>query len=243
MCFSVEVQKELKRIAERFSAEVLIEDEVWYEELKKMGSDPEFIKRVLNLTRKPTSNFFKEPGEDNRIFPGYFTWVMVEENGKRVLKRMRYRIRPAGSRSEIPTKFNVFNARLDSLGIRETWKKVFMQKHGLLPFHRFYEWVEFQGQKRLISFSPKDREIMWAPCLFDYWENTETGFGFYSFAILTDDPPPEVQEMGHDRCPIFLQERHISTWLSPRVKTKDQILSILRDKEEVYFSNQWASIA
>lgn len=241
MCFSVEVQKELERIAERFNAEALIEDEVWYENLKKKSDDPEFVKRALNLARKPTSNFFKEPGEDNRIFPGYFTWVLVEENGKRVLKRMRYRVRPQGSSSEIPSKFNVFNARLDSLELRETWKKVFMKKHALLPFTRFFEWVEFEGKKRLISFAPKDREIMWAPCLYDYWENKEQNFGFYSFAIITDDPPVEVQEMGHDRCPIFLQERHISSWLNPTIKNKTMILNSLKDKEPVYYFNRWAA--
>lgn len=241
MCFSVEQYKELKKLAVKFKAEIRMEDELWWQSQKMRGSDPDFLKRALNLTRKPTSNFFKEPSEDNRIFPGYFTNVMVHENGKNVFKKMRYRVRPAHSKSEIPTKYNVFNARLDSLELRETWQNIFMKQHGLFPFSRFYEWVEHNGQKRLISFAPKDREVMWAPCLFDYWENKAENFGFYSFALLTDDPPQEVLEMGHDRCPIFLQEELISDWLNPSKKTKSQIYEILKQKEKVFYLNQWAA--
>lgn len=241
MCYSVEVQRELKKIQERFSADLLLEHEAWYREQKKLAADPEFVKKALNLARKPTSEFFKEPGLDNRIYPGYFTWVIVEENGKRVLKKMRYRMRPADSKAEIPTKFNVFNARLDSLELRPTWKKVFMKQHALLPFTRFFEWVEFEGKKRQISFAPDDRDLMWAPCLYDYWENKELGFGFYSFAIITDDPPLEVSEMGHDRCPIFLQERHISSWLNPQGLSKAEVKILLRDREKVHFANRWAA--
>lgn len=239
MCYSVEVQKELKRIAERFNTEILAEHETWYEELKKRANDPKFVKEALNLSRAPKSNFFKEPSADNRIYPGYFTNIIVEENGRRVFKKMRYRVRPAGSATEIPTKYNVFNARIDSLEARDTWRKIFTKNHALLPFTRFFEWVDSNGAKKQISFAPNDKEIMWAPCLYDYWENEKEGFGFYSFAIVTDDPPPEVLENGHDRCPIFLREDQISNWLRPEGKTTTELYEILRKREVTHYLNQW----
>lgn len=241
MCFSVEQYKELKRLAVRFQAEVTPEDEAWYESMRQRAQDKDFLKSALNLTRKPSSEFFREASHDQRIFPGYFTNVLVHENGKNVFKKMRYRVRPANSSSEIPTKYNVFNARLDSLEVRDTWKKIFMKQHGLFPFSRFYEWVEHDGKKKLISFAPKDREVMWAPCLFDYWEDKKSGFGFYSFALLTDEPPEEVLRMGHDRCPIFLQENLISDWLRPQLSNKQYIYDLLKKKESVYYENQWAA--
>jgi putative SOS response-associated peptidase YedK len=204
------------------------------------SEDPDFLKEVLGLKRRPTSPFFKEPLEDGRLYPGYFTSIMVQENGHYALKKMRYRIRPKGSKEEIPSKFNVFNARFDSLEKRQTWRKVFTKQHGLCLFRRFYEWVECDGNKRLISFSPKDRPFMWAPCLWDYWEGPDQRFGFYSFAIITDDPPSEVEKMGHDRCPIFLREDSIEEWLSPGKRTS-QYYEILRRKEEVYFENAWVA--
>lgn len=241
MCYSAEVQANLEKLMERFKAEISVADEVYFQELLKKSHDPQFVKEALSLSRAPRSNFFKTPGEDNRIFPGYFTWVMVHENGKRVFKRMRYRVRPKGSKEEIPTKYNVFNARIDSLETRQTWQKLFTRQHGLFPFTRFFEWVEDDNKKRLVSFLPEKREIMWAPCLWDYWENPEKTLGFYSFALITDDPPREVAERGHDRCPIFLRERYIDEWLTTNKRSREEWYLLLKNKEDVFYRYEWAA--
>ncbi len=241
MCFSVEVEKEMKKIAERFNAQISMADMEYFSALKQKANDTEWIKRALELSRKPQSNFFKLPDNDGRIFPGTFTQVMVMENNQRILKPMRYRVRQRGSKEEIPTKFNVFNARLDSLENRQTWQPLFMKNHGLLPFVRFFEWVEEDSKKRLISFRPDRHEMMWVPCLWDYWENEKEGIGFYSFAIITDDPPCEIFEKGHDRCPIFLREDLINEWLSPSSKTKSEIYRLLKNKEPVLYLHAWSA--
>lgn len=238
MCFSVEVEKELKKTAQRFNAQVSMADLDHFFALRKRADDYEWAKQTFKLSRKPSSNIFKTPDDDGRIFPGTFAQVMVLEDGKRLLKPMRYRLRPNGS-EEIPTKFNVFNARLDSLENRQTWKPIFMKQHGLLPFVRFFEWVEDEGKKRLISFRPDRHHVMWAPCLWDYWENEKEGVGFYSFAIITDVPPKEIADTGHDRCPIFLRENLINHWLTPEGKTKSDIYRILKNKQDVFYLNDW----
>lgn len=43
--------------------------------------------------------------EDSRIFPGWWAPVMVMENGRRVIKPMRYQCRPAGTPSNYDFKF------------------------------------------------------------------------------------------------------------------------------------------
>jgi putative SOS response-associated peptidase YedK len=241
MCFSVEVEKEMRKTAQRFNAQVSVADLDHFSALKIKGDDREWVKCTLNLGRKPTSNIFKTPDQDGRIFPGSFTQVMVLENNQRILKPMRYRVRPKGSKGEIPSKFNVFNARLDSLENRQTWQPLFMRQHGLIPFVRFFEWVEDDGKKRLISFKPDRHEVMWAPCLWDYWENEKESVGFYSFAIITDDPPREISQRGHDRCPIFLREDLINLWLSPEGKTKSEIYRLLKNKQEVFYLHAWSA--
>jgi putative SOS response-associated peptidase YedK len=243
MCFSVEVHKELKKIAERFNAQVSDADGEQFETLKLRGQDTEWTKRFLNLTRKPISNVFKTHDQDGRIYPGHFTHVMTLEGKTRSLKPMRYRLRPKGSQTEIPSRFNVFNARLDSLENKMTWQPLFMRQHGLLPFVRFFEWVEQDNKKRLISFRPDRSDIMWAPCLWDYWENKEEQAGFYSFALITDDPPREIYEKGHDRCPIFLKEELINEWLTPQNKTKSEVYRLLKHKQEVFYLHDWTSHA
>jgi len=44
-------------------------------------------------------------GEDSRIFPGWYAPVMIVENGKRVIKPMRYQCRPAGKPAFNDVKF------------------------------------------------------------------------------------------------------------------------------------------
>jgi putative SOS response-associated peptidase YedK len=157
MCYSVEVEKELLRIRQRFMAELSMEDEERYLKLLAQGEDLGLIKEVLGLKRRPQSNPIKGPDADGRIYPGSFTHVLAAQ---RKLIPMRYRLRPAGSKEEIPSKYNVFNARIDSLLLRDTWRPLLGRRHGVLAFKRFFEWVEQDGRKRIISFSSQRYEFL-----------------------------------------------------------------------------------
>lgn len=203
MCFSIQVDKDLKKLSKTFGAKI---------------NATEFKKLQGTINALPELSM-KIPGDDGRIYPNYFAPVIRMIDNERVIYPMRYRVRPKGSSEEIPNKFNVFNARMDSLHSRATWKKLIGRNHGLIPFKRFYEWVPGPNKRpKLISFFAKDEEIMWSPCLYDYWEDPNKKVGFFSFAIITTEPPKEVLEMGHDRCPIMIKENDINEWLSGKFK-------------------------
>lgn len=85
-----------------------------------------------------------------------------------------------------------------------------------------------------ISFSP-GKDFMWAPVIYDI--RRVDNFDMYSFALLTDDPPPEVQAAGHDRCPIFIKEENIDAWLNPQGKSNQELMNILSDLEPAYFKH------
>lgn len=68
---------------------------------------------------RSSTKLFKSVGDDGKIFPNYFANVIISRHHKRLITPMRYRIRPHGPEEEIPTKFNVFNARFDSLKVPE----------------------------------------------------------------------------------------------------------------------------
>ena len=52
---------------------------------------------------------------DSRIYPGYYAPVMVMENGRLVVKPMRYQCRPAGKPAFYDTKYpGTYNARRDN---------------------------------------------------------------------------------------------------------------------------------
>ena len=237
MCFSVQVDKDLKKLARQFAAKPSEQGFKAFNALQTYEAQqgPEAMKEVLGLKRKPKSMVFKTADDKGRVYPGYWTNVIVKEKDQRIIKPMRYRVRPALSTEEIPSKYNVFNCRLDSLEKRKTWKNIFMKNHALFPFVKFYEWVEVKGKKTLVHFKPQDREVMWAPAVYDTWESINGDISFSSFALLTDEPPKEVEEAGHDRCPIFLKEEHIDDWLEASKLSKDETYEILQQKEKVFY--------
>jgi putative SOS response-associated peptidase YedK len=232
---------DIKKLARKFNANIKLgaySSFMAMRELEKETSVDE-LKEQFGLKRKPSSELLKIPGDDKNIYPNYFTHVMTLEKKKRLFEPMRYRVRPKGSTEEIPTKYNVFNARLDSLSKRDTWVNLFQSNHGLFPFTRFYERVEHNGRNRLISFRPNNAEVMWAPCLWDEWISPNGKFRFKSFALITDDPPKEVEEMGHDRCPIFLNHHHIDQWLDAKRYSGGDHFGMLKHQEETKFVYEW----
>lgn len=185
---------------------------------------------------------FKPLAENLQIFPNYWAPIIVNNGNERIVLPMRYRLRPAGSADEIPAKYNMFNARFDSLKRSQTWSKIFMKNHGLLIFTHFYEWVvdKHTKKKKLIRFNPKDKDLMWSPVLFDYVKDND-GSTLFSFALITNEPPSEVLAAGHDRCPIFLKEEHIDNWLRPHSSTIQAMEKILLDKPPVFFEHSDAA--
>jgi putative SOS response-associated peptidase YedK len=228
MCFSMQVDRDLKRLAQRFQAEI---DGAAYECFKYLqGQYPKI---------------FKDPDPEGRIFPNVFAPVMVAEKTasdacRRLIRPMRYRLRPADTASEVPAKYNVFNARLDSLLTRDTWSHIFGRQHVIVPFLRFFEWVPgVQGKKKLMGFWPQEKEIMWAAGLYDSWQDPRSEINFQSFAVITDNAPETIARQGHDRCPVFLAEKYFDDWLNPS-GASNKILALLKNQEMVSWQHEWA---
>ncbi len=243
MCFSIEMSKGANYLENRLDDTCLkegFEDKEKIFSLQEILAPDEFHALLGPSHVRSSTKLFKSAGDDGKIFPNYFANVIISRHHKRLITPMRYRIRPHGPEEEIPTKFNVFNARFDSLESARTWRGLFMRRHGLVVFESFYEWVEKAGKKQLINFSPKDQEVMWAPCLWDDRTSPHGEIHFQSFALLTDDPPREIQIMGHDRCPIFLKEEYIDEWLNPEKTSVDEIYGILKEREKVHYQYHWA---
>ncbi|MGZ3651033.1 MAG: SOS response-associated peptidase family protein [Bdellovibrionota bacterium] len=192
-------------------------------------------RRRAKLLGKLDFSFDRISPLDERVFPGTFAPVIASRSGKRLLLPMRYRVRrPDGG--EIPSQYNVFNARKDSLQSAATWKPLFGHRHALFPFTKFFEWVEREGRAREIAFSPSNRSMMWAAALYSN-TTAKSALPYRSFAMITDEPPPEVAAAGHDRCPIFLQEDRIQDWLEPQGKVSDFLLGLLGHKEKTIYLN------
>ena len=177
---------------------------------------------------------------DSRIFPGWYAPVMVMENGRRVVKPMRYQCRPAGKPAFYDTQFPAtYNARRDNL--RGFWKGQYGHTHGLVLVDAFFENVAGpEGKNVVLEFRPAPPQTMLVACLWSRW--TKPGEkDLLSFAIITDDPPPEISEAGHDRCPIAIKPEHIDAWLNPDPRNLEASDAILSDKLPVYYTHRDAT--
>lgn len=176
--------------------------------------------------------------EDSRIFPGWYVPVIVVEDGRKVVKPMRYQCRPAGKPAFYDRKFpGTYNARRDNL--EGFWKGLFGVTHGLMPVQRFYENVNRDGQNVVLEFKPGDDRPMLAACLWSRWTGPEGTL--LSVAAITDEPPPEVAAAGHDRCIIPIKPEHVDAWLTPDPKNLAASQAILDDRQRPYYEHRLAA--
>lgn len=168
--------------------------------------------------------------------------MLISENGKRVVRPMRYLLRPPGAPASFdtdPRRNGTYNARRDNL--TKFWKKQFGYTHGLIVANTFYENVEDErGNKQVLKFTPRTGEPMLIVCLWAHW----TGKGeedLYSFAAMTDEPEPEVAAAGHDRTIINIKPEHIDAWLTPDPANLDALFAIFDHKRHPYYEHRLAA--
>lgn len=186
---------------------------------------------------------------DSRIFPGWYAPVMTLLDGELVVRPMRYRCRPARATPRYDEQYpDTFNIRRDSL--TGFWRGEWGQTHGVIMTDSFYEHVDLhkaEGRalrpdevpsKTIVQFKPDYGRPMMVACLFSHWQaRTADEEDLLSFGFITDDPPPEVEAAGHDRCVIPLRHENMLAWLSPNAVDLDAQQAILDDRERPYYEH------
>lgn len=183
----------------------------------EIKATPEEIADFLELE-------FPNPGSwEAKVFPYYPAPVATKDG----IRLMQFSLVPAWSR-EPKVKFPTYNARLDTITEKPTWKKPFTQGHCVVPITRFIE-PTYTGRLagHMIAFSAPN--ILLAAGIYDRWRNPKTGEELLSFAIVTDDPSDFVKDLGHDRQPVFLDEESARDWLSNENEAGEQLKIFLRE--------------
>ncbi len=187
---------------------------------------------------------------DSRIFPGQYAPLVVGNEGgsdERWVRPFRYLLRPAGQSPDFDRRYDgCYNARRDSLGTVAWWKASFARHHGVMAIQSFWENVKRhdfehrdlragEAQENLVlRFNAEGIRELNVACL--YARNTAGPFPLDSFALITDEPNPEVAAAGHNRTPIFLKDEHLGLWLSPGADRKAYDLA-MDDKQPTFFSH------
>lgn len=179
----------------------------------------------------------------HNCYPLSYASVMVWEQGKRVVKPMRYQCRPQGKPAIYDTKYpGTYNARRDNL--EKFWHREFGYTHGIIAVNAFYENVEkeIDGEMKnvVLEFKPEPQQEMWVACLWSHWQ-VKGEPDLWSFAAITDEPPTEVAAAGHDRCMVPIKAENIDAWLNPDPKNLAALYDILDDRERPYYEHRMAA--
>lgn len=183
----------------------------------------------------------KQNDQDHRIYPGVYCPVLVVEDGRRLVKLMRYQCRPAGRPAFYDRKYpGTYNARRDNL--EGCWDGLFGHHHGVMIADRFYEHVEIDGENRILEFTPRTGEPMLVACLWSRWSDPKGREPeLLSFAAITDEPEPEVAAAGHDRTIVNIKPEHLDAWLNPNPGDLAGLYAIFDDRRHPYYEHREAA--
>lgn len=159
---------------------------------------------------------------ESKVVPHKDGWVLVHFENFR-MTQMHYSLIPHWSDTK-KLKYTTYNARVETLKDKPTWRNSLKSRRCLVPLTEFYESV-YEGPLagHIVKFQSKER-VLWSAGLWDVWKDRETQTDWFSFAIITKEPYPFVQSYGHDRSPFFLEPAFFQDWLNPDWKDADDVL-------------------
>lgn len=153
---------------------------------------------------------------NKRVNPSIEVPVYVFNPAKKMFQfpKMRYGLVPSWSKAAKP-EFATYNARVESVLTKPTWKVPFEKQHCLAVMTSFVEAI-YEGPYagNMIEFRFKDP--VFVAGIYDYWQGAqsfEEEEGFYSFALLTTEASESIRKAGHDRSPIFVSSEAGKIWL------------------------------
>ncbi|TPQ31084.1 SOS response-associated peptidase family protein [Cupriavidus pinatubonensis] len=189
---------------------------------------------------------------DSRIFPGYYAPVLVVEDGLLTVIPMRYQCRlPGWTAAMERQKPGTYNARRDSL--KKAWRQLYGYKHGIVIVNAFYENVARHRMEHrelapgeveenvVLEFRPEPPQDMLVACLWSFTKGEEGEADLYSFAAITDEPPPEVSAAGHDRCIVPIHRENVDAWLHPDPKNLPALDAMLENRSKPYYEHRLAA--
>lgn len=147
--------------------------------------------------------------KDLNVFPHQNAYIIRQNK----IIEASFSLIPSWSKERRP-KFATYNARIETVLEKPTWKESFISNHCIVPITAFREPV-YEGpySGNIVQFYRKD-EILLAAGIYNEWVNKETGEVVPSFAIVTKEPYPFIEKAGHDRSPLFLSKSNAQKWLN-----------------------------
>ncbi len=223
MCYASLAEKDFRKLNLELAASPWPDAFDQFHEMQEFEAHvgPSAMRDLLGLKQKPRVSRFRW-SEDGRFSSYWFAPVVIQQASKRLIVPMRYRIRPVGSKAEVPSKYNFYNARIESLSTRPCWKQLLERNRAVITIRQFFENIG----GREIGISPTDGRLLNVAAIYDEWYSPQEELFFRSFAIITGPPPESVLAIGHQRCPVVLDTGQVQDWLT--ASNGEEALAVLR---------------
>jgi putative SOS response-associated peptidase YedK len=147
----------------------------------------------------------------------YVPGVLVDREGRRVLRMLRWGLVPFWSRDESIGN-RMINARAETLTRNAAFREAFEQRRCLIPVNGFYEWRR-EGRTSTPWFvESADGEPFALAGLWARWRPRASGTSVEpldSCTIITTDANALLAPI-HDRMPVILPPEAFAPWLDPQ---------------------------
>jgi len=146
---------------------------------------------------------FELPDDFQALFniaPTNLAWVRIRQDEKKLIK-MQWGLVPAWSKDG-KNQGKLFNARLEEIEAKPSFKDAVRHRRCLVPADSFYEWrTGPQRHKLPYRILLKNEALLWMAGIWEQWQTA--GLTLHTFSILTTKPNAEMAAL-HNRMPVIL---------------------------------------
>ena len=143
---------------------------------------------------------------------------------EREITLMRWGLIPSWSKGE-SSKFNMINARAESITQRPAYRTAFRFRRCLIPADGFYEWQRCNGRKQPYFIGMESRQPMMFAGIWERWRG-EQGHYITSCAIITTAANKTLNRI-HHRMPVLIDDHQFASWLDPALTDAKQLTEML----------------
>lgn len=164
--------------------------------IEQNGNSIEMKRIIETLTRKVGADKIRSIQTSGDIYPGNIVPALA---GNKIVPMQWGFVQHDGSK--------LINARSETAGIKNMYKRSYYEMRCLIPASGYYEWRNANDAKTRFAFQTQD-DTMYMAAIYR-WEYE----GKYPrFVILTQDAKPEIRHI-HDRMPLILRGSNRKEWL------------------------------
>jgi putative SOS response-associated peptidase YedK len=148
----------------------------------------------------------RRSGEDD-IYPAQDSIVIRQKDGIREAMLMHWSLVPGA-------KYATYNARVEGILERRSFKEAIRQRRCLIPVNSYYEWKGPRGRANRYRISMKNGAAFSIGGIWN--ESIKNRKPIISFALVTTTPNAELAPV-HDRMPVIIAPGDFDAWLNGSV--------------------------